>query len=67
MSGQLRNPDIKFKCRKCGHNLYITKGRYTLDEITEMDCPECGEEGYENWILLGDGNYDKEHGVGNWI
>lgn len=43
-----------FICRKCGHNLYVEEvsdfGK-KLERIAEMDCPNCGEEGYENWIL----------------
>lgn len=55
-------------CRKCEHSLYITKEpQINYNSITEIDCPKCGEEGYMNWILLGDGDYDKRYGVGNWI
>lgn len=52
---------IVFICRKCGHNLYVdeSSGRRDgqpslmrrLGKIAERDCPNCGEEGYENWIL----------------
>jgi hypothetical protein len=28
----------------------------------DMDCPNCGEEGYENWILARMGNYEEEYG-----
>lgn len=43
-----------FICRKCEHELYVKDvedmGK-ELGKITVMDCPECGEEGYDNWIL----------------
>lgn len=47
---------IVFECRKCGHELYMDS--YNIDwkhfkKLAEEDCPQCGEEGYENWILLG--------------
>lgn len=46
---------IVFECRKCGHQIY--KDAYNLHwkdfkKIANMDCPECGEEGYGNWILM---------------
>jgi DNA replicative helicase MCM subunit Mcm2 (Cdc46/Mcm family) len=43
-----------FMCRKCGHNLYVEENPNFLNrlgKIAVMDCPICGEEGYENWIL----------------
>ena len=43
-----------FICRKCGHHLYVNEvddfGK-KLEEIADKDCPECGEEAYENWLL----------------
>lgn len=43
-----------FICRKCEHNLYVEEvpdfGE-KLGKICVMNCPNCGEEGYENWIL----------------
>jgi DNA-directed RNA polymerase subunit RPC12/RpoP len=57
--------DIVFKCKKCGHNLFVGKtDKETLKKIMGMDCPNCGEEGYENWILSRMGNYEKECGKG---
>ena len=55
--------DVVFMCRKCGHLLFVTT--ITLEkfgEVSEMDCPNCGEEGYENWILSRTDSYDKEYG-----
>ena len=43
-----------FKCAKCEHNLYVEEVQnfgVKLAKIAEMPCPNCGEEGYENWIL----------------
>ena len=43
-----------FICRKCGHNLYAEETPdfgEKLGRICAMDCPNCGEEGYDNWIL----------------
>lgn len=44
-----------FRCRKCGHELYVEEGQRLgslLGRIADYDCPSCGEDGYENWILL---------------
>ena len=43
-----------FICRKCEHELYVKDVEdmgAELGEIAVMDCPNCGEEGYDNWIL----------------
>ena len=43
-----------FICRKCGYNLYAEETPdfgEKLGKIAVMDCPTCGEEGYDNWIL----------------
>jgi predicted RNA-binding Zn-ribbon protein involved in translation (DUF1610 family) len=56
-------PHLIFKCRKCGHVLYVDKTK--MDKIQSMldyDCPECGEEGDHTWLLSGCGDYDKEYG-----
>lgn len=47
---------VGFECHKCEHRLYIDVDDFdveTFDRISNMDCPYCGEEGYENWIALG--------------
>lgn len=47
---------IVFSCRKCGHQLYVDSyniGWKRLGALSKKDCPECGEEGFENWILSG--------------
>lgn len=48
-----KEKDYIFKCRKCSHNLYVPKSK--LDKLLKYDCPECGEESYELWILIGKG------------
>lgn len=47
---------LVLKCRKCGHELYIDANYFQIKKfakIPETDCPECGEEGYENWLMCG--------------
>lgn len=51
---------IVFKCRKCGHELYMdsynlhnSNSWKAFDNLSKRECPSCGEEGYENWILVG--------------
>lgn len=46
---------IVFECRKCGHQLYMDAYNIwwkNFKELADRDCPECGEEGYVNWILM---------------
>jgi DNA-directed RNA polymerase subunit M/transcription elongation factor TFIIS len=38
-----------FLCRKCGHE--ITLRPEQLEKLVQTDCPSCGEESYNNWIL----------------
>jgi len=38
-----------------------------MDDVARYDCPVCGEEGYNNWIVVGTGNYDKDRKLENWI
>lgn len=55
--------DIVFVCRKCGHLLFVSKPTIEkLECISNRDCDNCGEEGYENWILSRTGDYEKEYG-----
>ena len=47
---------IVFQCKKCGHELYIPINPNltdTLKELLDSECPACGEEAYEIWILVG--------------
>jgi DNA-directed RNA polymerase subunit RPC12/RpoP len=57
----LKDDAIVFKCRKCEHMIYVTDTSIEkLDEVSKLECPNCGEEGYENWVLMRSGNYDKD-------
>lgn len=43
-----------FICKKCEHNLCVLETPNFIDKIaqlTTLECPNCGEEGYENCIL----------------
>ena len=58
-----QDKDLIFKCRKCEHHLYVCDKKIKkIRSLSETDCPECGEEGYENWIFAGKGNYDRMYG-----
>ncbi len=50
-------PDFIFKCTKCSHEVYVTKK--DILKMLKTDCPECGEEAYENWSLIGEGDFEK--------
>ena len=62
----MEKTDIVFECRKCNHLLFVDKDKLQKKLLTliKRDCPNCGREGERNWILLRDGNYDKEYGEG---
>lgn len=52
-------PDLVFICRKCEHNLFVDKQKFIKD-CDLSDCPNCGEEGCENWIFSREGNFDED-------
>ena len=67
MDWSKENPEVRekkehlfaiFKCRKCYSELRVPINSdnglavWQLDGVVKTDCPSCGEEGYENWILL---------------
>lgn len=56
--------DIILQCKKCDHLIYINWKKFISDYILRdnHDCPECGEDGYENWILIGTGNFAEDYG-----
>jgi transcription elongation factor Elf1 len=59
----MKDTDIVFTCRKCGHLLFVATINFEkFEEVIDMSCPNCGEEGYKNWILTRTGNYDEEYG-----
>lgn len=55
--------DLVFICRKCGHLVFLTgwETEKKMKKMIRLSCPECGEEGYENWILGRFGNFKKEY------
>lgn len=57
-------PDIAFVCRKCGHNMYVKKDKLEekLPVLMKKDCPECGEDGYRNWVLSHQGDFNEDNG-----
>lgn len=50
-----------FKCKKCYHNVYVERGK--IEKLLKSDCPECGEEADELWILLGRGYFSEFKGL----
>ena len=50
-------PDYIFQCEKCNHKVYVDKKR--IDKMLSLDCPECGEEADNNWILEGEGCFER--------
>jgi len=52
---------IGFKCHKCEHILYFDEmdvDADAIDRLSEIECPNCGEEGYNNWIVIGRVDFD---------
>lgn len=49
----------KFTCHKCGNVLFVSdRGTDAirikdLEEVSDLPCPACGEEGERNWALSG--------------
>lgn len=64
-----KNNDLVFACLKCGHLRFIQgtpeEKIKKISTLNKKDCPECGEEGYENWVYVRTGNYEKEFGENN--
>jgi len=56
----MKKHDLVFICRKCEHNLFIEKEKF-IKKCDLPDCPNCGEEGYKNWIFAREGNYNEEY------
>lgn len=54
------NPSLIVMCRKCEHIVYVEKWERAekIDSMNEYDCPSCGEDGDENWIIVGIGFYE---------
>ena len=50
---------VVFKCRKCEHRIYVENTDdivRNLRYVSNSDCPNCGEEPDENWVLIGTSN-----------
>lgn len=52
----MKKPDWIFKCYKCSHKVYVTKK--DIAKMLKTDCPQCGEEAFENWIFIGEGDFE---------
>ena len=48
---------VGFKCTKC--NYPDEDNTLRLQEIIDLNCPNCGEESYGNWILLKMDNWER--------
>jgi len=57
-----KEKQIVFICRKCEHNLFMNQKEGWLKKLLKLDCPNCGEESYELWILQGFGDFEKWEG-----
>jgi hypothetical protein len=56
---------VIFKCRKCGHHLCIENtddAIRVIGKVSNEDCPGCGEEPEDNWVLVGLSNYFPDEG-----
>jgi len=56
-----KNNDLVFICKKCNHNLFLTEWweEKRMQKLLKTECPECGEESDENWILSGFDTFKK--------
>lgn len=52
-----KGKELIFICHKCGHNLYVEEKAGWVNKIIKADCPDCGEEPNENWMLEGYGSF----------
>lgn len=63
----MSKPDFVFRCKKCGHNLFIRATKIDILDLIKTECPSCGEEP-DNWnglwIFLRAGDWNKEFGYG---
>ena len=59
----MKQPDLVVVCKKCEHQLYVPykKVEDFIYNPEDYDCPNCGENGFENWVLSRSGDYDEEH------
>ena len=60
--------DLVFRCRKCEHQLFVSKDKVNFEfmaELTNRDCDNCGEQSGDCWIVDRVGDYEKEFGKYN--
>lgn len=57
-----------FICRKCNHHLFAEYiDLKSIEVVLNHDCPRCGEDAYQNWILSHIGNSDDEKDNYKWV
>ena len=56
----MKQKDLIFICRKCEHNLYVSPEIGSIKRLLKKDCPNCGEEREELWILSREGHWKGE-------
>lgn len=62
IGGKIVNNQVVFECRKCEFLIYIEEiTKEKLQEIMNLECPNCGEDCGGNWSLLRMGNYEAEY------
>ena len=51
--------ELILSCSKCGHQLYVEdwNTEKKMQNIMETECPGCGEEAGELWIISRLGKY----------
>ena len=58
----MKKSEFIFACKKCGHLLYVEKDKEKIQQLLKIDCPTCGENPFELWVLIGEGNYKNDFG-----
>lgn len=62
------NNEAVFFCRKCKHHLFLN-GEEIMSILKKLDnynCPNCGEDGCENWVFSHVGNSSNEANEYEW-
>lgn len=57
-----------FLCVKCRHHLFLNGEEIMpiLKRLDKYNCPNCGEEGCENWMFSHVGDSNKEINEYKW-
>ena len=53
----MKKKELHFICNKCEHHLFVDEKPGWVEKLTKRDCPNCGEESGELWIIVGYGKY----------